>query len=51
MGIWLMKGENFEKIFYLALAIFGSMASYLFLQYWMKGEELRFLWKTFSKKG
>ncbi len=51
MGIWLMKGEYFEKFFYLSLAIFGSIASYLFLQYWMKGEELRFLWKTFVKKG
>jgi putative peptidoglycan lipid II flippase len=50
MGIWLMKGESFEKIFYLTLAIFVSVASYFFFHFLMKGEELRFIWKSLKKE-
>jgi putative peptidoglycan lipid II flippase len=50
MGIWLMRGENFEKIFYLTVAISVGVASYLALHFWMKGEELLFVWKTFKKE-
>ncbi|MBI3594557.1 MAG: murein biosynthesis integral membrane protein MurJ [Nitrospirae bacterium] len=50
LGIWLMKGESFEKMFYLALAIFVSVASYLLFHFLMKGEELRFIWNSLKKE-
>jgi putative peptidoglycan lipid II flippase len=50
MGIWLMKGESFEKIFYLIVAIFVSISSYLFLHLIMKGEELAFILKMLKKE-
>ncbi|MHB8482721.1 MAG: murein biosynthesis integral membrane protein MurJ [Nitrospiria bacterium] len=50
MGIWLMKGESFEKLFYVAVAIFASVASYFALHFWMKGEELQFIWKMLKRE-
>lgn len=50
MGIWLMKGENFEKFFYLVVALFVSVSSYLFIHLFMKGEELAFLLRMLKKE-
>ncbi|MBI1821062.1 MAG: murein biosynthesis integral membrane protein MurJ [Nitrospirae bacterium] len=49
MGIWLMKDETFEKLFYAGTAIFTSVASYFALHFWMKGEELQFIWKMLKR--
>ena len=50
MGIWLMKGESFEKMFYLTVAIFVSVGSYIGLHLLLKGDELAFILKAVKRE-